>query len=79
MKKRFLIFAILAMLTTSVFAAGFWSPRNTLKTPLTGYTFEVVQFWNGSGMMFEMREATIKVSSMYSSAGVFAFEKNSAN
>ena len=79
MKKRFLIFTILAMLTTSIFAAGFWSPKDTLNTPLTGYTFEHVEFWNGGAKMFEMEYATIKVTSMYSSAGMFASEKNSTS
>lgn len=79
MKKRFLIFTILAMLTTSIFAAGFYSPKDTLNTPLTGQTFECVQFWNGGAKMFEMQDATISVISMYSSAGMFASEKNSTS
>lgn len=79
MKKKFLIFALIAMVSTSVFAAGFWSPKDTLKTPLTGRTFEGVQFWNGGGKLFEMQDATITVISMYSSAGMFASEKNSTS
>lgn len=79
MKKKFLIFALIAMVSTSVFAAGFWSPKDTLNTPLTGYTFAGVQFWNGGAKMFEMQDATIKVTSMYSSAGIFASEKNSTS
>lgn len=79
MKKKFLIFALIAMVTTNVFAAGIWSPKDTLNTPLTGYTFEGVQFWNGGGLMFEMQNVTIKVTTMYSSAGIFASEKNSTS
>ena len=79
MKKKFLIFALIAMVTTNVFAAGIWSPKDTLNTPLTGYTFEGVQFWNGGGLMFEMQNVTIKVTTMYSSAGMFASEKNSTS
>lgn len=79
MKKKFLVFALIAMVTTNVFAAGIWSPKDTLNTPLTGYTFEGVQFWNGGGLMFEMQNVTIKVTTMYSSAGMFASEKNSTS
>jgi len=79
MKKKFLIFALIAMVSSSVFAAGMWSPKDILKTPLTDRTFEGVQFWNGGSMMFEMQNATITVISMYSSAGMFASEKNSTS
>lgn len=67
------------MVSTSVFAAGFWSPKDTLNTPLTGYTFNCVQFWNGGGLILTAENATIKVTSMHSTAGMFASKENETN
>lgn len=79
MKKRFFAVLIILVLATTVFAAGWYNPKDTIETPLSSRTWDGVQFWNGGGLVLEMTDVQIKVVTMYSSAGWLASEKNTTS
>ena len=77
MKKRFLTILMVITFVSSVFAAGVWNPKDTLNTPLSGQTWSCVEVWNGGTCTVRATDATVKVVSWFSSAGMFASKENS--